>query len=240
VSKTADPKPEERNSAARVTRGGHIPTGVGADRRSKAAARITKKSELTHQALVAAARKVFERDGYMDARVSDIVSEAGVAHGSFYTYFPSKLEVFQEVIHQVNTLIMEAVAHAPEDIPGHTRANLENANRRYLRTHRENAQILALMEQVATADPKVNKFRISGRAHHVARIEKVIAALQKRGLAHADIDPRTTAGALVAMLASYAYWAPLDDSYDEDQTVRTLNQIWARAIGLADESPEKN
>ncbi|MFZ0713794.1 hypothetical protein [Mycobacterium sp.] len=72
------------------------------------------------------------------------------------------------------------------------------------------------MEQAASADPDVHEFRISGRLHHVTRIEKVIVALQKRGVAHLDIDPRTTAGALVAMLASYVYWAPLDDSYDED------------------------
>ncbi|MGC4936116.1 TetR/AcrR family transcriptional regulator [Gordonia sp. DT30] len=225
----AIPKSE---TTTRVTRGGHVPTGVSADRRVKAAERITKKSEITRQALVDGARQVFERDGYMDARVTDIVAQAGVSHGSFYTYFPSKREVFQEVIRQVDLLIREAVAHAPEDVPGQTTANLENANRRYLRTHHQNARILALMEQVATADPEVEKSRLSGRAMHVKRIERTILALQKRGLAYTDIDPRTTAGALVAMLASYAHWSTLDDPYDEDLTAKTLTQIWVRAIGL--------
>ena len=58
----------------------------------------------------------------MDARVADIALEAGVARGSFYTYFPSKREAFREAIDQVNELIMAAVAHAPDDIPGHTLA----------------------------------------------------------------------------------------------------------------------
>lgn len=54
--------------------------------------------------------------------MADIALEAGVAHGSFYTYFPSKREAFREAIDQVNELIMAAVAHAPDDIPGHTLA----------------------------------------------------------------------------------------------------------------------
>ncbi|MGC4936127.1 TetR/AcrR family transcriptional regulator [Gordonia sp. DT30] len=225
----------QNGSESRVTRGGHIPTGVSADRRIKAAERITKKSEATHQSLVDGARAVFDRDGYMDARVSDIVAEAGVSHGTFYTYFRSKSEVFQEVVRQVDDLIKEAVAQAPEDVPGHTAANLEKANRRYLRTHHQHARILALMEQVATADPDVQAFRLSGRALHVTRIERIIRALQDRGLAYTDIDPRTTAGALVAMLASYAHWSTFDEPYDEDLTTHTLTQIWIRAILMSDE-----
>lgn len=220
-----------------VTRGGHVPTGVSADRRVKTAVRVTKKSEQTYQALLSAARTVFERDGYIDARVSDIVKEAGVSHGTFYTYFPSKKEVFQAVLEHVDKVIGHAVAHAPEDVPGRTVTNLEKANTRYIRTHHENARILALMEQVATADPDVHLFRLAGRARHVARIEKTILALQERGLAYADIDARTTAGALVSMLSSYAHWSTFDDPYDEVVTTRTLTQIWVRTLGL-DFEPE--
>ena len=48
--------------------------------------------------LLAAAREVFERDGFLDARVTDISAAAGVAHGSFYTYFRSKTEVFRVLV----------------------------------------------------------------------------------------------------------------------------------------------
>ena len=47
---------------------------------------------------MAAARRVFERDGYFGARVADITAEAGVAHGSFYTYFASRQDVFVAVL----------------------------------------------------------------------------------------------------------------------------------------------
>ena len=40
--------------------------------------------------LLAAARSVFAKKGYDEATVSEIVSRAGVAQGTFYLYFPGK------------------------------------------------------------------------------------------------------------------------------------------------------
>lgn len=40
--------------------------------------------------LLDAARSVFAKKGYEDATVSEIVSRAGVAQGTFYLYFPGK------------------------------------------------------------------------------------------------------------------------------------------------------
>lgn len=180
-----------------------------------------------------AARTVFIRSGYMDARVRDIVDEADVAHGSFYTYFPSKREIFQEVVDQVGELILHAVAHTSDDVPGDVLGNLERANRRYLDVHRDNAAILALVDQVATADPVILASRVQARRAHVNRIEATIERLQERGVADPDLDVHTTAASLVSMLSSCAHWYSIDPGdYDRDQLVHTLTQIWARALGL--------
>ena len=45
---------------------------------------------------------MFERDGFLDARITDITAAAGVAAGSFYTYFNSKEDVFAAVMDDVN------------------------------------------------------------------------------------------------------------------------------------------
>lgn len=210
-----------------------MPTGTSASRRAKTSSPATPKSAQTRQALVDAARAVFIRVGYFDARVSDIVKEADVAHGSFYTYFPSKREIFQEVADQVGELIAQAVAPGPDDVPGDYYGNLERANRRYLEVHRRHARLLALVEQVATADPVIQKGRVAARRAHVERIEAIIRRLQSRGLADTGLDPRTTAGALVSMLSSFAHWSSIDpDEYDPEQVVHTLTQIWTRALGM--------
>lgn len=61
----------------------------------------SRRGTRTRAALVAAARSVFERDGYLASRVTDIADEARVAHGTFYTYFDSKAEVFAAVLHEL-------------------------------------------------------------------------------------------------------------------------------------------
>ena len=50
--------------ASRRTRGGWVPAGTSAARRTAHASRTTAKGQRTREELVAAARRVFERDGY--------------------------------------------------------------------------------------------------------------------------------------------------------------------------------
>jgi AcrR family transcriptional regulator len=211
-----------------------VPTGVSADRRARLAnGGASAKGIRTRADIIAAARRVFERMGYIDARVSDIVAEAKIAHGSYYTYFSSKQDVFQAVVDEVAAQINKAVSPSPDDVQGDTWGNLKRANRRYLEVHRQNAKIMMLIEQVATIDPEMHEVRRAGRRRHVNRVMAAIIRLQERGLADPAIDPHTTAGALVAMLSSFAYWTTNSpDEYPPDEVERTVNDIWTRALGV--------
>jgi AcrR family transcriptional regulator len=66
-------------------------------RRAPAGAR-TPRGEATQATLVRAAKRIFERDGFLDARITDITAAAGTATGSFYKYFSSKEEIFLAVV----------------------------------------------------------------------------------------------------------------------------------------------
>jgi AcrR family transcriptional regulator len=55
--------------------------------------REQKKAE-TRRALLAAARRVFARDGYHAASVEDVAEEAGYSHGAVYSNFAGKLDLF--------------------------------------------------------------------------------------------------------------------------------------------------
>ena len=52
----------------------------------------------TRQALIDAAVAVFTEKGLHGARVTDVTKRAGVAAGSFYTYFETKEALFLEVV----------------------------------------------------------------------------------------------------------------------------------------------
>src|SRR5205807_9522888 len=58
---------------------------------------LSRKGTRTRARLVEAAKRVFERDGFLDARIVDIAKTARVAPGTFYHYFDSKEQLFREV-----------------------------------------------------------------------------------------------------------------------------------------------
>ena len=219
--------------AAARTRGGWAPAGTAAARRVAHGERTTAKGLRTRDELVAAARRIFERDGYAGARVADIASGAGVAHGSFYTYFSSKQDAFLAVMRDVGAQFREAIAGPPGEVRADAYRALDASNRRYLDAYRENSVIWALAEQVATIDPEIHEIRLRGRRQHVERVAATIRRWQDRGIADPGIDPQTTAGALVSMLSNFAYWwLAGGDSYDPEAAAATLTDIWARAVGL--------
>jgi AcrR family transcriptional regulator len=61
-------------------------------------ARISKDPEERRQELVQTAYELFKEKGYEQVNVSDIVGKVGVAQGTFYYYFKTKLDVLNAVI----------------------------------------------------------------------------------------------------------------------------------------------
>jgi AcrR family transcriptional regulator len=164
-------------------------------------------------------------------RVSDIVREAGVAHGSYYTYFASKKEVFLAVADVVSREIDVAVGHVESDPSGEPLTSLLNANARYFAVQRRNNKLMNLIEQVSTDDADLHAHRVADRRRHLDRVAEILSRMQRRGLAHIDGDVHTTAGALIAMLQSIAHWSTVcPDDYSAVEEAVTM--IWARAIGL--------
>jgi DNA-binding transcriptional regulator YbjK len=54
--------------------------------------------------LVDAAKKVFERDGFLEARIVDIAETAQIAPGSFYHYFDYCDYDFDDAVEQLTIL----------------------------------------------------------------------------------------------------------------------------------------
>lgn len=79
---------------------------------------VTDRGRHTYQALLDAAERVFGTIGYARASVVDVTREAGVAQGTFYIYFQSKLDAFRQVVrdlgHGLRTATRLAYAAAPD------------------------------------------------------------------------------------------------------------------------------
>lgn len=70
------------------------------------------KGERTRARIVAAAERVFAELGFHDASIVKITEAAGVGQGTFYLYFASKIEVFDEVVEDLNRRVRHAMITA--------------------------------------------------------------------------------------------------------------------------------
>lgn len=61
---------------------------------------LSQKGIETREKLLLAAEEVFGKKGYYEASIVNITQAAQMANGSFYNYFPSKKDIFDELIRQ--------------------------------------------------------------------------------------------------------------------------------------------
>ncbi|TQF73281.1 TetR/AcrR family transcriptional regulator [Rhodococcus spelaei] len=200
----------------------------------------TARGVRTRAALVAAARAVFERDGYLETRLTDIAKRARCATGTFYTYFANKEEVFAAVLEEAQQEMMH---------PGMDRvqgsddpyAVLEASNRAYLAAYRRNAQLMGLLEQVAHVDPSFREFRTRRAEAFIRRNARGIADLQARSIVDPEVDPLMASRALSGMVSRLAYAVfVLGEAgeggveFDFDALVFTVTRLWANALRFPD------
>jgi AcrR family transcriptional regulator len=198
---------------------------------------VTSRGRRTRERLVTAARLIFERDGFLDARIADIADAAGVASGSFYTYFDSKETIFREVAIRLHHDMM-----SPDD--GESRSErspveaIERANRKYLESYAANAALMGVIDHVSYFNNDLRAIREERARSFTTRAAQAIERLQVAGLADRELNPHYAASALTSMMSRFAYiWfvnpPGSDFQFDFDEAVRQLTRLWANAVGLS-------
>ena len=81
--------------------------------------------------LLRAAEELFGERSYHRTTVADICARAGMATGSFYSYYGSKAEIFAAVVRAINTDLRQAMRAALEHTEGSQRARERAAFRAY-------------------------------------------------------------------------------------------------------------
>jgi len=92
-----------------------VVTDVSVTSRVSNEAPLTERQWVRRGELLAAARAVFERDGYHAATVSAIVQTAGLSQGAFYLYFADKKAVFAALQEEMATLLRRRIYWATRD-----------------------------------------------------------------------------------------------------------------------------
>ncbi len=193
----------------------------------------TARGQRSRARLVEAARVVFERDGFLDSKLADIAAEAGMAVGSFYTYFEAKEDVLVAVLEALR----EEMVHPPGAPSGDEEdpvAAIEAANRAYLESYRTHARLMAVQEQMSMIDERMQELKRRRIADFGRRNGRSIADMQRRGLVDPALDPYLAAAALSHMVSRMAYQAFVaEEGWTLDELVDGLSRLWANALGLA-------
>ncbi|WP_280423667.1 TetR/AcrR family transcriptional regulator [Nocardia carnea] len=191
---------------------------------------LTPRGRKTRDALLDAARRVFESVGFLDARVELIAQEAGVSYGTFYRYFESKDDVFGELS---NRLFEDMHRREPAAADLSPAERLIASNRSYYQAYRRNAPMMAIIEQVATFNEDFRLLRHEHRRQLIDRTARAIARWQSEGLVPADLDPELAARAMSAMVDHTLYlWLIQGEDADEEALLATLDQMCVGALQL--------
>lgn len=73
---------------------------------------VTPRGEATRRRILDAAEEIFGESGYYEASVSEITRRAGVAQGTFYIYFHTKREIFEQLVEDLGRRLRAATRAA--------------------------------------------------------------------------------------------------------------------------------
>ncbi|MFP3900939.1 MAG: TetR/AcrR family transcriptional regulator [Acidimicrobiia bacterium] len=222
-----------RTAADTPHRAGGGPAG-GDPASGDGARELTPRGRSTRNKLVAAAWEVFGEKPYQSARITEIAGRAGVATGSFYSYFPSKEALFRVVADRALAAMYGAPRRDPDNAERNPVRDIAYASRRYFLACREHRVIAQSIEQLRSVDDEIRLSRRGTLLKAAKRSERWIRRLQDEGTCDPTVDPWLTALALQSMNVNLAYdqFVHRDDAQDVDALVAAVTPIWARAVGL--------
>ena len=171
----------------------------------------TARGERTLRALLDAAAAEFGEKGFHEGSISGITSRAGVALGSFYTYFDSKDEVFRALVRDMSNRVRDHVGPAIAGVTG-ALAIERVALDAFLRFARQHQEIYRIIDEAEFVDPA------SFRDHYAITADRIAARLRagaEAGELRADlgeVEAWAMMGMNVFLGLRFGVWDDRDDA----------------------------
>jgi AcrR family transcriptional regulator len=172
--------------------------------------RLLARGQRTRQRLLEAAEQVFAALGYHEASIVKITEAAGVSQGTFYLYFTSKKDVFDELVQDLNRRVRRAMSEAADT--GATRVEQEiQGFHAFFRFTAEHPALYRIIRQAEFVSPETLQL------HYDRLVEGYVVAL-RRAMERGEIaqgDPEVLAWALMGVGEligmRYILWAGRSD-----------------------------
>lgn len=185
----------------------------------------TARGERTLRKILDAAREEFGERGFSDSSIVAITQRAGVALGTFYTYFDSKEEVFQALVRDMSGQVRDHVApvlrESADTLDGERRA-LESFLK-FARVHRD---VYRIIDEAEFVDPDAYHEHYETTATRIAA--RLIAGRDKGEISadYSNMELEILAwalmGANVFLGLRFAVWSKADAKRVADTTAKLL------------------
>jgi AcrR family transcriptional regulator len=185
----------------------------------------TARGERTLRKILDAARDEFGERGFAESSIVAITQRAGVALGTFYTYFDSKESVFQALVSDMSAQVRDYVAPAFKDaadaLDGERRA-LES----FLQFARKHRDVYRIIDEAEFVEPRAYREHYQTTATRIAA--RLISARDKGeisdGYSDEELDVLAWAimGANVFLGLRFSVWASADPKRVAEVTSRML------------------
>lgn len=187
----------------------------------------TERGRRTLRTLLDAAAAEFGEKGFHESSVVSITNRAGVALGSFYTYFDSKETLFRALVKDMSAQVRDHVAPVlsgtGDQIDAEGRALA--AFLAFARQHKEIYRIIDEAEFVAPDD---------WRAHYggtATRILERLQAAEARGEIHGPVD-EAHAWAIMGMNVFLGLrYGVIDEKRDVAEVASVVNAMMRHGLG---------
>ena len=191
----------------------------------------TERGRKTLRKLLDAAAGEFGDNGFHEASISSITRRAGVALGTFYTYFDSKDAIFRALVADMS----EAVKSAARDAIAPEMRALEierEALRAFLEFAGEHKEVYRIIDEAEFVDPE------SYRQHYSTVAERIFERLQRGGEGGelrqplGEIEAWALMGMNVFLGLRYAIWNR-DGDPEPGDVAEAANRLLERGIAKA-------
>ena len=175
--------------------------------------RETKAKSERRTELLEVARRILAEKGFEATTISEIVAHAGVAQGTFYLYFASKIALIAALNQEMNEQIVAAVQEATAQARNAAEVVEAGITASFRQIERYRDILSILHSQVAMTHTHAQREQHFGVYHHL--IEALIRQRQEAG----DVDSNINADVSARLIAGLIDHAA-DECYLYDKETR--------------------
>ena len=195
--------------------------------------RNERRRARNRDALVAAARHQFERNGFEATTIAGIAEEADLGFGTFYRYFADKEAALRAVLDDAGAE-MDAVVVAEDDAAVPAADALAHLIERFVVAGSRNRDLFALWWQLSLGARKAATGRNKG-PHLPMKLGQAVERIIRRGVEDgrfAASDPALTAQFIASGLMFVL--APVPQALPVTQVAAALTELAFNALGVQD------